>query len=237
LNASKHSRGSTGSSPMLEDFRNSKNRSWTVEEIRGHVVEFCQDRNGSRFIQQRLKVADASEKQLIMTEVLPFVRVLRNDVFGNYVVQKLLEHGTIDMKSKLRETLIGEMLSLSLQMYGCRVIKKSLEVLPDEDIFPLLAEFHGNVITCIHVKNGNHVMQKSVEVLSNKAKNAGSQGPIYSDQIEFIIDDVLKNVETLSLLDDQYGNYVIQHVLQFGRNSDRDSVLEIVVDNGLLAMS
>ena len=80
-------------------------------------------------------------------------------------------------------------------------------------------------------------MQKSVEVLSNKAKNAGSQGPIYSDQIEFIIDDVLKNVETLSLLDDQYGNYVIQHVLQFGRNSDRDSVLEIVVDNGLLAMS
>ena len=150
MNASKHSRGSTGSSPMLEDFRNSKNRSWTVEEIRGetlfcrsfyfcyvslyfyhtphilyfcelctgHVVEFCQDRNGSRFIQQRLKVADASEKQLIMTEVLPFVRVLRNDVFGNYVVQKLLEHGTIDMKSKLRETLIGEMLSLSLQMYG-----------------------------------------------------------------------------------------------------------------------
>ena len=117
------------------------------------------------------------------------------------------------------------------------MIKKSLEVLPDEDIFPLLAEFHGNVITCIHNQNGNHVMQKCVEVLSNKAKNAGSQGPIYSDQIEFIIDDVLKNVETLSLLDDQYGNYVIQHVLQFGRNSDRDSVLEIVVDNGLLAMS
>jgi len=40
-----------------------------------------------------------------------------------------------------------------------------------------------------------------------------------------------------TLLDDQYGNYVIQHVLQFGRQSDRDSILQIVVNNGLLTLS
>ena len=40
-----------------------------------------------------------------------------------------------------------------------------------------------------------------------------------------------------ALLDDQYGNYVIQHVLQFGRSPDRDSILEIVVENGLLLLS
>merc|ERR1712050_408250 len=39
------------------------------------------------------------------------------------------------------------------------------------------------------------------------------------------------------LLDDQYGNYVIQHVLQFGRHSDRESILEIVVESGLLTLS
>ena len=39
------------------------------------------------------------------------------------------------------------------------------------------------------------------------------------------------------LLDDQYGNYVIQHVLQFGRPSDRDSLLAIIVENGLLVLS
>jgi len=40
-----------------------------------------------------------------------------------------------------------------------------------------------------------------------------------------------------TLLDDQYGNYVIQHVLQFGRVGDRDLVLEMVVENGLLKLS
>ena len=39
------------------------------------------------------------------------------------------------------------------------------------------------------------------------------------------------------LLDDQYGNYVIQHVLRFGRTYDRDSILDIVVKNSLLHLS
>ena len=84
----------------------------------GHVVEFCQDQNGSRFIQQRLEVGNLKEKQFVMSEVLPEVQHLRNDVFGNYVVQKLLEFGTPEMKADLRDTLKGEMLALSLQMYG-----------------------------------------------------------------------------------------------------------------------
>lgn len=84
----------------------------------GHVVEFCQDQNGSRFIQQRLEVGDVNEKQIVTSEILPEVERLRNDVFGNYVVQKLLEFGTPEMKANLRDTLKGEMLALSLQMYG-----------------------------------------------------------------------------------------------------------------------
>ena len=66
-------------------------------------MEFCQDQNGSRFIQQRLEVGSSGEKDVVMTEVLPAVRRLRNDVFGNYVVQKLLDFGTPKMKEDLEE--------------------------------------------------------------------------------------------------------------------------------------
>ena len=90
----------------------------TIARLEGHVVEFCLDQNGSRFIQQRLEVADPVEKGAVMDEVLPAVTDLQNDVFGNYVVQKLFEFGTEDMKSDLKGTLEGNMLSLSLQMYG-----------------------------------------------------------------------------------------------------------------------
>lgn len=242
----------------------------------GHVVEFCQDQNGSRFIQQRLEIGDATEQKVVMNEVLPAIHRLRNDVFGNYVVQKLLEFGTPQMKADIRDTLQGEMLQLSLQMYGCRVVQKALETLDEDDLPRLLREFHHNVLSCIHDQNGNHVIQKCIEVMSIKAKRARDIGDdakadFLGEQIDFVVDDVLGNTASLSchpygcrvlqrilehcvetkktaaldeiskchktLLDDQYGNYVIQHVLQFGRQSDRESILHIVVENGLLSLS
>lgn len=140
----------------------------------------------------------------------------------------------------------------------------------------LLGEFKNDVVQCIHDANGNHVMQKIVECLSSKAKAARSSGDaetanFFRNEIQFIIDDVLKSIAPLSchpygcrvlqrilehclepqksdildalqlchktLLDDQYGNYVIQHVLQYGRVSDRQSILEIIIAGGLLTLS
>jgi len=164
--------GTPLASPLLEEFRATKNRDWTMLDIVGHIVEFCQDQNGSRFIQQRLEVGNPDEQQVVMKEVLPAVRQLRNDVFGNYVVQKLLEFGTPEMKACLRDSLQGEMLPLSLQMYGCRVVQKALETLSEDDLPRLLMEFHHSVLNCIHDQNGNHVIQKCIEVLSTKAKQA-----------------------------------------------------------------
>jgi len=261
---------------LLEEFRATKSRDWTIRDIEGHVVEFCQDQNGSRFIQQRLELGDTSEHRIVMNEVLPAIHRLRNDVFGNYVVQKLLEFGSPKMKVDIRDTLQGEMLHLSLQMYGCRVVQKALETLEEDDLPHLLREFHHNVLSCIHDQNGNHVIQKCIEVVSSKAKRARELGidakaDFLSEQIDFVVDDVIGNVASLSchpygcrvlqrilehcieekktaaldeilkchktLLDDQYGNYVIQHVLQFGRQSDRESILNIVVESGLLTLS
>lgn len=265
-------------SNLLNDIRAAKSRNqWTIHDIKGHIVEFCLDQNGSRFIQQRLEVADANEKNAVMGEIVPAIKDLQNDVFGNYVVQKLYEFGTHIMKKALKGTLEGNMLLLSLQMYGCRVVQKALESLAYDDLCELLQEFDSYVLTCIQDQNGNHVMQKCIEVMSVKAKEkearTGEAGlsNVMSERIQFIVDDVLVSVKSLcchpygcrvlqrmlehcvdsqksatldkiqlchkALLDDQYGNYVIQHVLQYGRVSDRDSLLNIIVANDLLKLA
>ena len=54
---------------------------------------------------------------------------LMRDVFGNYVIQKFIEHGAQDQVKALAERLKGQVLTLSMQMYGCRVIQKALEVM------------------------------------------------------------------------------------------------------------
>jgi pumilio RNA-binding family len=52
-----------------------------------------------------------------------------NDVFGNYVVQKLFEYGTDQQRATLADQLLGNVLKLTKSMYGCRVVQKALEVI------------------------------------------------------------------------------------------------------------
>lgn len=242
----------------------------------GHIVEFCQDQNGSRFIQQRLEIAQEEEKIFILSEILPEIHKLRVDIFGNYVVQKLFDFGTAEMINEVKGTIIGNMVSLSNQIYGCRVVQKALEIVSDEGLLELLSELHDNILSCIHDQNGNHVIQKYIEVVNKRIIESKVKGDIdmalrFKRETKILLDCVTEDVLALSchpygcrvfqrilehfdeeqkdhvlncissfhqqLLDDQYGNYVIQHVLRFGRTIDRDSILNIVVKNSLLHLS
>ena len=48
------------------------------------------DQYGSRFIQQKLETATTEEKNMVYQEIMPHALALMTDVFGNYVVQKVI---------------------------------------------------------------------------------------------------------------------------------------------------
>ena len=81
----------------MEDLRvkiQSNQNKINIADLKGHVIECAMDQYGSRFIQQKYDVTPPEEKDLIFSEILPEALSLMNDVFGNYVVQKLFEYGT-----------------------------------------------------------------------------------------------------------------------------------------------
>jgi len=229
IDASRYSL-SSGTLNLLEEYRSTKDRSWTATGVKGHIVEFCQDQNGSRFIQQRLELGNDEEKICIISEVLPAVKTLRNDVFGNYVVQKLFEHCNYEMKIKLKQTLIGEVIELSSQIYGCRVVQKALEKMNDDDLVDLLSEFHSSVLTCIHDQNGNHVIQKIIEIVSVRSKtyeaDAQKRGGSFSLELQFILDCVMNNIVSLSC--HPFGCRVMQRILEHCVESQRSAALDCI---------
>lgn len=129
--------------PLVEEFRNTygKSRQWGLRDLLGHVVAFCQDQHGSRFIQQRLEVCSEVDKQLVFDEIMPSAQSLMTDVFGNYVLQKLFEYGTPDQCEALALLLKGQAVQLAMQMYGCRVVQKALEYVSTPRLIDLVAEF------------------------------------------------------------------------------------------------
>lgn len=92
-----------------------------LRDLANHIVEFSQDQHGSRFIQQKLERASASEKQLVFQEILTSAYSLMTDVFGNYVIQKFFEYGTPEQKSTLAQKVIIKPIFLAyLLWYTCR---------------------------------------------------------------------------------------------------------------------
>ena len=79
------------------------------------------------------------------------------------MIQCFLSHGSEEQRGELVKQLSGRVLPLALQMYGCRVIQKALEVLDVEGKRALVDELEGHVLTCVHDQNGNHVVQKAIE--------------------------------------------------------------------------
>ncbi|XP_020115201.1 pumilio homolog 1-like [Ananas comosus] len=234
-------------SSLLEEFKNNKTRSFELQDIVDHVVEFSADQYGSRFIQQKLETATVDEKNKIFPEILPKARALMTDVFGNYVIQKFFEHGTETQRKQLASELTGHVMQLSLQMYGCRVIQKALEVVDIDQKTQMVLELDGSIMKCVRDQNGNHVIQKCIECVPQERIQfiisafyghvvALSTHPYGCRVIQRVLehcdnpktqsimmDEIMQSVCTLA--QDQYGNYVIQHVLQQGKPEERSAII------------
>ncbi|XP_042418571.1 pumilio homolog 3-like isoform X1 [Zingiber officinale] len=235
-------------SSLLEEFKNNKTRCFELAEIAGHVVEFSADQYGSRFIQQKLEIATTEEKNMVFQEIMPHAISLMSDVFGNYVVQKFLEHGSSAQRRELANKLNGHVLALSLQMYGCRVIQKAIEVVDLDQKKKIVLELDGSVIRCVRDQNGNHVIQKCIECVPQDVIQfiistfydqvvALSTHPYgcrviqrvleYCDDVKtqhIVMGEIIQSV--CLLVQDQYGNYVVQHVLEHGNPDERSAIIK-----------
>lgn len=158
---------------------------------------------------------------------------------------------------------------------SCRVIQKALLVLDQVSVCKIITELQDieEVIPFIFDPNGNHVIQKAIQIVSTFAKSAAEHGDIdeainLMNQIKFIIDDVAANVEKLSkhrygcrviqrtiehcpeeqrdevltkicachrsLIEDQFGNYVIQQALSIGSEDIMAVVVETLSEGDLI---
>lgn len=241
-------------STKLYDFKNAgkNNKRWELSDIFDHIAEFAGDQYGSRFIQTKLETANSDEKERVFREIEPNAVPLMTDVFGNYVIQKFFDHGHQEHKKLLANKMRGQVLNLSLQMYGCRVVQKALEHILVEQQAALVGELENHVLKCVKDQNGNHVIQKAIERCA-----PDTIGFIYSaflTQVQHlslhpygcrVIQRCLERTEWFpskprilgelhesmqhGMIADQYGNYVVQHVVQKGSPQDKGQVFRIVI--------
>lgn len=205
--------------------------------MKGRIVEISKDRDGSKFIQRRLRAADVSEMQIAFDEAMPAIEELWDDVYGNYILQGMLEFGTEDMKDKIAKRMIdGDLVSLATKVYGCRLIQKALDTLDKEHVANIVGSVKGKVWLLVHHHNGNHVIQKCVTkitefVQADQDQEDSATKSLLLSSLDIIIDEVSINIKDLSV--HPYGCRVVQRLIEHCKGPQMTNVLDSILREGL----
>ncbi|KAJ2080271.1 hypothetical protein H4R24_003189 [Coemansia sp. RSA 988] len=206
-----------------------------LEDLEGGIFEVSKDQYGCRFLQKKLEERVESNINLIFKEVLPHFSSLITDPFGNYLCQKLLEYCTEQQRTQIVAGVAPDLITVSLNMHGTRVVQKMIESLSNqEQVDTVIAALSGCVVLLIRDLNGNHVIQKCLSRLSDVNNQfiydsvadscadvathrhgccvfqrcIDHATPVQKSQLVGVVIS-----QALSLVQDPFGNYVVQYVL------------------------
>lgn len=238
-----------------------------LSSLLGHVRRLSRDQVGCRLLQQSLDEDDAHAATAILHEGLPFIAETMTDPFGNYLFQKILEKITAEERLLLIKTVSPRLVNAALNLHGTRSVQKVVEMSIADDATPAQQNAAAEAVTkslvpaaarlCID-SHGNHVIQRILQRLPHKhskfifeavAKSVGDvarhrhgccviqrcldspSSPARSNLVRRIVD------KALDLMQDAYGNYVVQYVLDVCGDDEAAAVCESVIGKvGLLAI-
>ncbi|KAL9552419.1 hypothetical protein MBANPS3_003771 [Mucor bainieri] len=221
--------GSTNTDPEVNKYTGA-----SLDEFQGKLYELCKDQNGCRFLQTKLEESPLNVT-IIYNEIHTHFVDLMTDPFGNYLCQKLLERCDDSQRTSIVDVIAPEFLKICLSMHGTRAVQKLIEFLSTKrQIQAVIVALKPNVVALIKDLNGNHVIQKCLHKLSPEHNQfiydtvsehcvqvaSHKHGCcVYQRCIDHAVESQkiqLVNVITqhaLPLVQDPFGNYVVQYVL------------------------
>jgi len=225
---------SAGESPMSAGLISSP---LTIESSKGHIYAMSGDQMGCRQLQQLLAQGGKEAATVVLSEVEDHLVDLMTHPFGNYLFQKLLEHVTVEERTKIITLISHRLVVAGKSLHGTRSVQKVVQMAQTKvERERVVAGLKQGTVQLATDPNGNHVIQR---VLQNFATEGDSvfvykaletscyevathrygccvvQRAIDAATLEQrleLVDQVAS--QALKMMQDPFGNYVVQYVLE-----------------------
>lgn len=206
-----------------------------LNQMIGQIYQLSKYQQGCRFLQKRLEEKITPNTEIIFNELYPHLVELMMDPFGNYLFTKLMECGTSNQRTKVLQKIQPEVLNAAFDMYGSQSLQKIMPFLTDQQIDKMVESLKTNTLGLIKHPKANYLVQYCLEHLQHK-HNQWIYDCVGTHMIEIACDrvgcvivkrciDFASDAQLqaligeakhtiLTLVQDPFGNYVIQHVIQ-----------------------
>jgi len=118
---------------------------FVIDELRQRgptgVAQAARHRFGCRIMERLLEHCNAEQVKPLVEEILPDTLALCSHIYGNYVIQHLLEHGGPDVTSRITATLEENVSTISGDGYAGAVLAKALSHASEEESMSLANAF------------------------------------------------------------------------------------------------
>ena len=196
------------------------------------VARLSVDPFGNYVVQKMVDILSEEHRTLLGEQLLGQVVVLSTNTYGCRVVQKILEVA-VGERQRGKSTELGRTIGKQLEsrvlefikdQNGNHVIQKAIDCLHNIDF--ILAEIKGKIAHLALHCYGCRVIQRLLERSSPAAETAAVVCEV--SETSSLVEEVMDKLWKLSI--DQFGNYVVQHVLVYGSSLQRDAIVRIVAD-------
>jgi hypothetical protein len=122
------------------------------------------DQQASLFLQQKLKLATPVQKHEIVDTIVRHSYPLMINRFGNFLVQRCFEYGTKDQIDRISTAIRGNVVNLSIDMFGCHVVQKAFDCVDEEVKVAMVKELLCRIPETVSHRFACHVWQKLLEI-------------------------------------------------------------------------
>ncbi|KAI4340594.1 hypothetical protein MLD38_025413 [Melastoma candidum] len=223
-----------------------------ITRIPGDLVRISCDMHGTRALQKVIEMLKTQEhKSMLVNSLKPGIVNLMKNVNGNHVAQRCLQYLGPDHSRFLFDAAAANCVGLAVDRHGCCVLQKCLSLADREQREHLIREITLNALLLSQDPFGNYVVQfvfdlnmpeaavKILDQLEGKYVDLSMQK--YSSNV---IEKCLKHAGTEShiriirelidhpwfdqIMQDPYGNYVVQAALSESEGIIKDELVEAI---------
>jgi hypothetical protein len=197
----------------------------SASELEGDILRLSRQQVGCRLL-QRLLETDEPGRLIILNEVFSSLNTLVIDPFGHHLVLRLLDFVKYEDRKRILNQLNEDLVAVSLNVHGTRVVQKLLECMENTDEFELIEKaFEVFVITLAKDVYGMHVVLRCLHRIP--APSNDSNGPDNT----FIFREITRNI--VSIATHKHGCCVVQWCIDYANVEQRAALVNVIVENAL----
>lgn len=177
-----------------------------IENLSPHIVSLSRDLNGNHVVQKCLQKLNSKQNQFIFDTASIHCNEIATHRHGCCVLQRCLDYGNASQRRQLSIKIAENATNLSLDPFGNYVVQYVLSRGDEKLVEIILNHIKNNFIVMSLHKFGSNVIEKSLRI--NKLTNG-------------LLQTLLMNSSHFpDLLNDPYGNYVLQTSLDVASKTD-----------------